>query len=373
MHNTSSNFSISYFRRRILACLVLIIFLFSFVPSVSLAQQPTAIINTLSGMVLVNGQEQGKGTALSAGDIIETQTGAHVVLEFSDGSLLELGENTKLDIAELSQTATGARVSRVKMAWGWIRAKLSSDHQKEGSKFDIETPNALVGVKFSQPDVEVSYDPASQETVALALTVALAAKNLITDEEKMIPIGSMAIITALGIKIIAGAAATGVIAAEATGAGAAGAEAGAGGISTKTMVIGAGALAAVGGAAAVAASSGGGGDGNGGSSASFAGNFRYQDNEWTKSLNLTQNGNSISGTYSFIYSDPAFPSCREDHVGQVNGTARGNSATLNFVGTSTWSCDDGYSEPPVQDNFTESCTLGDNNILTCEGYDFALQ
>jgi len=275
---------------------MLTILSFSFVPSVSLAQQPTATINTLSGTVLVNGQEQGKGTVLSAGDVVETQAGASVVLELSDGSLLELGENTKLDIAALSQTATGARISRVKMAWGWIRAKLSPGHQKEGSTFDIETPNALVGVKFSQPDVEVSYDPAKQETVALALTVALAVKNLLTDEEKIIPVGSIAVITALAIKVTAGAAATGAIVAEATGAGATA------GMSTTTKVaIGAGALAAAGGVAALAV----GGDGGGGSDYDFTGTFVESGDDWQKALTLQQSGSSITGTLRWdIQSDP---------------------------------------------------------------------
>jgi hypothetical protein len=46
---------------------MLAVLLWSFVPSVSHAQQPTAIISALNGMVLVNGQEAGKGAVLSAG------------------------------------------------------------------------------------------------------------------------------------------------------------------------------------------------------------------------------------------------------------------------------------------------------------------
>jgi hypothetical protein len=219
MCHTSCHFRVSLFRSPLLVWMLLTILSCSFFPSISLAQQPTATINALSGTVIVNGQQQETGSVLSEGDVIETRAGASVVLELSDGSLLELGEHTKVDLADLAQTATGARVSLVKLLWGRIRAKLSPGHQHAGSSFEIETPNAIVGVKFSQPDVEVSYDPAKQETIALALTVALAIKNLITDEEKMIPIGSMAIITALGIHVVAGATATGVIAAEAPGAG----------------------------------------------------------------------------------------------------------------------------------------------------------
>jgi hypothetical protein len=348
MHKSSSNFSMLCFRSRVLVCLMLVIFSFSFIPSVSLAQQPTATINTLSGTVLVNGQEQGKGTVLTAGDVIETQAGASVVLEFSDGSQLELGENTKVDLAQLSESGTGARVSRLKLAWGWIRAKLSPGHQKEGSTFDVETPNALVGVKFSQPIVEISVYNGVTEVIA---TVMVVITHLITGEIMQLSPGSTAIITEKGIEIVSGTAA---------------------GMSTTAKFgIGALALGAAGGVVAIVSSSGGDGS-SGDSNVSFAGDFRYQADEWTKILNLRQNGNSITGTYSFTYSDPEFPSCREAHVGQVNGTAHGNSATLNFTGTSTWSCEDGYSESPVQESFTESCTLGDNNILTCEGYEYTL-
>jgi hypothetical protein len=245
MYRSSSNLSIPCFRSRGLVWIMVAVFCFSFIPSVSRAQQPTATINTLNGTVLVNGQEQGKGFALSAGDVIETQAGARVVLELSDGSQLELGENTKVDVAVLSQTATGARTSKVKLMWGWIRAKLSPSHQQEGSAFDIETPNALIGVKFSQPEVEVGYNQEKQETTAKALTVALIILNLLTGERMVIPVGSTAIITALGIKIAAGTA--GAV------------------LSTKTIAIGAGALAAAGGIA-VAASGGGGGDGSSGDS-----------------------------------------------------------------------------------------------------------
>jgi hypothetical protein len=174
----------------------------------------TATISALSGTVLVNGQKQKEGTILITRDVIETQVGASVVLELSDGSQLKLGENTKIDIVDLSQTATGARTSRIKMLWGRIQALLSPGHHQAESSFDIETPNALIGVKFSQPDVEVSYDPTKQETVALSHTVVLAVTNLLTGEKMIIPIGSTAIITVLGIKVIAGAATAGAVAAE---------------------------------------------------------------------------------------------------------------------------------------------------------------
>ncbi len=239
-HITSPQY-LSYFRSRARVWALLLVFSWSFLPSGSLAQQPTATIHTVTGTVLINGQQQGQGTVINAGDILETQGGTRVTILFSDGSQLEVGENTKVDLAVFSRTATGGRVSRIKLVWGRIRAALSPDHQQAGSSFNIETPNAIVGVKFSQPYVEVSYDPATQETIGIAHTVELMAKNLLTDEEKLVKVGTTVIISGVTITILAGTAVVGVTS---------------GGMSTGTkVVLGVGAAAAVGGVAAIAATS----------------------------------------------------------------------------------------------------------------------
>jgi hypothetical protein len=164
------------------------------------AQQPTATINSVSGGVLVS--IQGKqpvaatvGAVLQSGDTIQTQAGAQVVLKLSEGSELRLGQRTKLDLAALlQQPQTGARTSRIKLAYGTIRASLSAGHQKEGSSFTMETPNAVAGVKFSHPEFEVSYDPETATTIIIAYTVEVIVTNLLTNEVKTIPPGSQAII-----------------------------------------------------------------------------------------------------------------------------------------------------------------------------------
>jgi hypothetical protein len=96
----------------------------------------------------------------------------------------------------------------------------------------------------------------------------------------VVPVGSTAVITALGIELITGAAG--------------------GVLSTKTIAIGAGALAAAGGIAAVAASSGDGGNGGDGGkdgdNFSFTGRFVESGGDWQKAFTLQQNGDSISGT-----------------------------------------------------------------------------
>lgn len=252
MCTISSNFRVSYFRNQVVAWLLLMVFSFSFVPAVSMAQQPTATIRTLNGDVLVSGQVVTVGAALRAGDTIQTQAGALVVLELSDGSELHLGEKTQISIADLAQTSTGARVSRVKLLWGRIRAFLSSEHQIEGSSFDIETPNALIGVKFSEPDIEVSYSLEKAETVGIAHTVELLAKNLVTNEDVLVPVGSSVIITAVGMKVVAGiVGAVGSSGAGSTGTGSA--STGSTGMSTGTITTVGVAAAAAGGVAAIVA------------------------------------------------------------------------------------------------------------------------
>ena len=136
MNKTSINL-LFVFRHRLFVWMVLFFLSWSCLPAVSLAQQPTATMSAVSGTVLVNGQQQAQGTVLNAGDVIETQAGASVVLALSDGSVLEVGEKTQVDLAELSQTATRARVSRIKLMWGWMRAKLSPGHQNAGSSFHV--------------------------------------------------------------------------------------------------------------------------------------------------------------------------------------------------------------------------------------------
>jgi hypothetical protein len=169
-------------------------------PSVAIAQQPTATISELNGNVLVSIQGGGPVSAtaemeLHAGDIIETQAGANVVLTLSDGSSLDLGEKTKLDLTVLAQEPeTKARKSRLKLFWGKIRATLSPGHQEEGSSFEVATPNALAGVKFSKPLVEVIYDLETETTTIIFHTVEGIVENLLSRETRNIPAGSRVIV-----------------------------------------------------------------------------------------------------------------------------------------------------------------------------------
>ena len=99
---------------------------------------------------------------------------------------------TLTSLVEDSQT--GARITRCELWQGTLRALLSADHQKPGSSFTVQTPNALVGVTAAEPESEVMYDPDSHVTIANAHKAEVIITNLLTGSSKMIPQGHSGII-----------------------------------------------------------------------------------------------------------------------------------------------------------------------------------
>jgi hypothetical protein len=95
-------------------------------------------------------------------------------------------------------------VSRVRLLWGRIRATLSPGHQRQGSNFDVETPNALIGVKFSVPIVEVTYDPAIPRTIAFGDGIDILVTDLVTGVFQLVPANSTAVVDGMGIRVFPG-------------------------------------------------------------------------------------------------------------------------------------------------------------------------
>ena len=164
------------------------------------AQQPTATVLHLVGEASISDQgglsvTATVGMVLSQGDQIQTYAGARAVLELSDGSEIALGENTNISISELSRYEyTGARKSRIKLWWGRVRSFLSPGHQAPGSSYEVQTPNALVGVKFSEPDTEVIFDPQENKTIALAHRFDLTLTSLVNGTSILIKSGQSGIV-----------------------------------------------------------------------------------------------------------------------------------------------------------------------------------
>jgi hypothetical protein len=189
MSITLSKQTSSFFRKCGVVWMLFTVLACVCVPVAGSAQQRTARISKLSGEVVVSGTIPAKiGAVLLSGDTIETQLGARALLKFSDGSRLELGERTNIDIVRLTRkSVTGAQVSQLRLKWGQIRVSLSSTHQKPGSSFSVETPDALIGVKLSQPDVEISYNLDTGTTTVFTYEVeSMAIASLLTGEVEQV-------------------------------------------------------------------------------------------------------------------------------------------------------------------------------------------
>ncbi|GAK57048.1 Fe2+-dicitrate sensor [Candidatus Vecturithrix granuli] len=169
-------------------------------PSLTELKQPTATIRELREPVFVSIQGEAPTpailqTVLRTGDDIRTYSGAGVTLTLSEGSELKLGENTTINLSSLVEDAqTGTRISRFELWQGSLRSILSAEHQKPGSSFTVQTPNALVGVISSEPDSEVMYDVSSNTTIVNAHKSEVVVTNLLTGSSKVIPQGHSGII-----------------------------------------------------------------------------------------------------------------------------------------------------------------------------------
>jgi hypothetical protein len=284
-------------------------------------QQETVTISTLRGTVLVNDQTQQEGAILKAGDILETMADAFVVLELSDGSTVRLGEETKLDIAVLTQQqTTEVRTSRLKLLYGRIRIMLTGGHQREGSSFTVETPNAHLGVKFSQPLVEIRYDPNKRETIGIAYTVEIEPTNLISGENLLVPIGSTVIIADDDMKVLAFLLKDGM------------------GLGTK-IAIGVGAVLAVGGGVAIIA----GGDSAKSADNPFAGTFRndyiLHNGDFKQQVyDLGQNGASISGTLTIVLDLSNTNGCRREVTLPFAGTVENETVSFSLPSAEECCC-----------------------------------
>ncbi len=162
----------------------------------SSAQQATATISALQEEVSLSIQGGAPisgmvGTVLHSGDSLWTHSMGSVRLNLSDGSKLRLGENSSLRFSLLENAPSKVRLE---LRWGRVRAILSPAYQQEGSVFDIHTPNASLGVRSSELDAEVFYDPNIQTTTVLAHEFDLTAISLKTGVELQIARGHSGII-----------------------------------------------------------------------------------------------------------------------------------------------------------------------------------
>ena len=97
------------------------------------------------------------GSALAQGDIVETRTDSRLEIRFSDGSLLRLGPQARLLLAEVHFAGRTQRKVSARLFFGKVWAKVTSMLQGE-EKFQVETENAVAGVRGTTFRVEANAD-----------------------------------------------------------------------------------------------------------------------------------------------------------------------------------------------------------------------
>lgn len=99
-----------------------------------------------------------EGSHLIVGDTIETKEGSSSKLEFSTGTVIDIGENSRMVIAAISP-----KEKKVQTNWG----KFDFDVKKADSKsrFKVESPVAVAGTEGTTFTVEV--DKGTGETTIL--------------------------------------------------------------------------------------------------------------------------------------------------------------------------------------------------------------
>lgn len=138
-------------------------------PLAEAALTPQAIQGTVE--VLRGGEQTWApltaSTTLQEGDQIKTSPGGSVELWLEDGSVLSLGEDTKLSMKELElSTVQKTRVARLKLWWGAVTAKITKLGFTE-SVCEIETNTVVAGIKFSEMKVEARRETSQTHVTAL--------------------------------------------------------------------------------------------------------------------------------------------------------------------------------------------------------------
>jgi hypothetical protein len=99
---------------------------------------------------------------------------------------VELGGDTRLDIAELN-LKTQTKSSVFKLVWGRLRAVLAQPYKTPGSEFNVETPNALAGVKFTT--FQMGYFRSTETTWLLVEQGTVTLKSLLHVDQPVETVG----------------------------------------------------------------------------------------------------------------------------------------------------------------------------------------
>lgn len=113
------------------------------------SKAPGAKLLAVSGDVTVKSKDGGRlgktGTALAAGETVETAAKATAVIELPDGSRLKLRESSSLAV---TLPGPKSQVTEAFLAFGGAFAKVSK--RLAGQQFNVRTPTAVAAVRGTE-------------------------------------------------------------------------------------------------------------------------------------------------------------------------------------------------------------------------------
>lgn len=121
--------------------------------------------------------------AVPDGYRIVTRPGSDATLTLPDDSRILIREMSILELNGFARDRLNRSSGMLMSLYaGSVRVRLAPGFQQQDAFFEIKTPNALVALHFSQPDVEVIYAPSPLEN----MTVLLEEGVELEDEEEIL-------------------------------------------------------------------------------------------------------------------------------------------------------------------------------------------
>jgi len=175
------------------------------VPSWGVNGEPIGSITAIEGEVYLS--HKGDTAAFQAMltdpiylyDHIQTEKGGRVQILFQDESLLNLAENTYIQITEhIYSPEENMRSSWFKIVTGKVRAIVGRYFAGAGSKYRVSTPTAIIGVRGTHFVVDATL---TDETTVVCIDTEwdLAVKNI----QEEVP-GEVALTNGLMTKVLEG-------------------------------------------------------------------------------------------------------------------------------------------------------------------------
>jgi len=181
------------YARSILTSLVVVALVTLFAPGLAGADA-IAELTFVKGSVdrLRVGEERAgpakKGDGLDVGDIIRTKSESRAQITFTDGSRINLAQNSRVRIKVFSYEAKSKkRKSMLQIFRGKLRAMESRFFGGSDSTFEVETPTAVAAVRGTDFFAVVNAFPLSSDTIVLDGSVG--ARNVMEEVEGEVLLG----------------------------------------------------------------------------------------------------------------------------------------------------------------------------------------